>query len=167
MKRALLVLLAGAGGLMATAAPADPDDRGYRVPNGHLPPPGECRLWLPDRPPGQQPPPTSCRRAEREADRHGGRVVYGDDRDDGYGRDDRGDGRYARRDDRAADAGGVFRDPELRRWANRNFDRNRDGRIGRGEADAANLAFFRYADRDRDGRISAGEYRDARAKLGG
>ena len=30
------------------------------IPNGHLPPPGSCRVWYPDRPPGHQPPPTSC-----------------------------------------------------------------------------------------------------------
>jgi hypothetical protein len=27
------------------------------IPFGHLPPPGEYRLWIPDRPPGHQPPP--------------------------------------------------------------------------------------------------------------
>ncbi len=27
------------------------------IPSGHLPPPGEFRLWLPDRPPWHQPPP--------------------------------------------------------------------------------------------------------------
>jgi hypothetical protein len=37
---------------------------GYDVPAGHLPPPGECRIWYPDRPAGQQPPPGSCRRLE-------------------------------------------------------------------------------------------------------
>ena len=31
-----------------------------RIPSGHLPPPGECRLWYPDRPPGHQPPPYKC-----------------------------------------------------------------------------------------------------------
>jgi hypothetical protein len=31
-----------------------------RVPPGHLPPPGECRLWYPGLPPGQQPPPGRC-----------------------------------------------------------------------------------------------------------
>ncbi|MEQ9814067.1 MAG: hypothetical protein RLO50_14915 [Azospirillaceae bacterium] len=30
------------------------------VPPGHLPPPGECRIWFPDRPPGHQPPPGNC-----------------------------------------------------------------------------------------------------------
>ena len=43
------------------------DNRGDRgeaqaldIPNGHLPPPGSCRVWYPDRPAGHQPPPTSC-----------------------------------------------------------------------------------------------------------
>lgn len=31
-----------------------------RIPNGQLPPPGECRIWYPDRPAGQQPPPFKC-----------------------------------------------------------------------------------------------------------
>lgn len=31
-----------------------------RVPPGHLPPPGLCRLWYPGRPPGHQPPPAPC-----------------------------------------------------------------------------------------------------------
>jgi hypothetical protein len=30
------------------------------IPPGHLPPPGECRVWLPGRPPGHQPPPGRC-----------------------------------------------------------------------------------------------------------
>jgi hypothetical protein len=30
------------------------------IPPGHLPPPGECRIWLPGRPPGHQPPPGHC-----------------------------------------------------------------------------------------------------------
>jgi hypothetical protein len=38
-------------------------EHGYtrlRIPPGHYPPPGECRLWYPDRPPGHQPPPGRC-----------------------------------------------------------------------------------------------------------
>ncbi len=33
---------------------------GYKIPPGHYPPPGMCRVWYPRRPPGQQPPPVSC-----------------------------------------------------------------------------------------------------------
>lgn len=36
------------------------------IPPGHLPPPGECRIWFPGRPPGHQPPPQRCSVAERE-----------------------------------------------------------------------------------------------------
>ena len=31
-----------------------------KVPAGHLPPPGRCRIWHPDRSAGHQPPPGSC-----------------------------------------------------------------------------------------------------------
>ena len=37
---------------------------GYDVPAGHLPPPGECRIWYPDRPAGHQPPPGICQDLE-------------------------------------------------------------------------------------------------------
>lgn len=30
------------------------------IPPGHLPAPGECRIWFPGQPPGQQPPPGKC-----------------------------------------------------------------------------------------------------------
>jgi len=30
------------------------------IPPGHYPPPGECRVWFPDRPAGHQPPPGNC-----------------------------------------------------------------------------------------------------------
>lgn len=35
------------------------------IPKGHLPPPGECRIWIPGVPPGQQGPPESCSSALR------------------------------------------------------------------------------------------------------
>lgn len=38
------------------AKPAKP----MKIPPGHLPPPGQCRIWYPDRPPGHQPPPGPC-----------------------------------------------------------------------------------------------------------
>lgn len=87
--------------LMPAAALADPPQRS--IPSGHLPPPGECRAWLPGVPPGQQPPPTDCRTARREARHHGGRLVYGgrEGRDEySRGRDRRYHERDGRRGDR-------------------------------------------------------------------
>jgi hypothetical protein len=36
--------------------------RSLRVPRGHYPPPGACRVWYAGRPPGHQPPPMRCDR---------------------------------------------------------------------------------------------------------
>jgi hypothetical protein len=36
------------------------------IPRGHYPPPGECRIWYPGRPPGHQPPPMTCAQARAE-----------------------------------------------------------------------------------------------------
>lgn len=98
----LMMIAAGAAALIATSAAADPwkdesgkgRDRhhysynnGYygnyygrqdgSVPNGHRPPPGECRVWIPGVPAGRQPPPTSCRNAYAQAYHYGGRVIRG------------------------------------------------------------------------------------------
>lgn len=77
----LIIILAGCGRKSATTVPTGPSRsvsaaeqasqesaggpaRGPRrlngVPPGHFPPPGECRLWVPGRPPGQQARPTAC-----------------------------------------------------------------------------------------------------------
>ena len=37
------------------------------IPKGHLPPPGECKIWIPGREAGQQGPPQSCTSALRNA----------------------------------------------------------------------------------------------------
>jgi hypothetical protein len=36
------------------------------IPPGHMPPPGECRIWFRGRPPGQQPPPGPCNKLRYE-----------------------------------------------------------------------------------------------------
>ena len=36
------------------------------IPPGHLPPPGECRIWRPGVPPGHQAPPGDCAILARE-----------------------------------------------------------------------------------------------------
>ncbi len=51
-----------------------------KVPKGHLPPPGECRIWLPGVPPGQQPPPQSCRSAAYEVPRGAWVITHDGDR---------------------------------------------------------------------------------------
>lgn len=58
-----------------------------RVPPGHLPPPGLCRIWINGVPPGRQPRPTDCATAERYRPSNA-RVIYGARRDARY------DGRY-------------------------------------------------------------------------
>lgn len=60
-----------------------PTDRRYasrpaiRIPPGHLPPPGACRLWYVGRPPGHQPPPTSCARLFRSYRQPGVIILQG------------------------------------------------------------------------------------------
>jgi hypothetical protein len=110
--------------------------RNGRVPPGHLPPAGLCRVWYDRVPPGRQPAPTDCATARAEAWRTGGRVIVGvrDERrdrrrgDDGWfgyerGRiDPWGDRDRRRRDD--DDRDDDRRDDE--RWERRR-DRD-DGR---------------------------------------
>ena len=97
-------------GLVATmAAPIGAQSRAHsqdRIPPGHMPPPGACRVWYDGIPPGQQPPPMSCRDAERIAtSSRAARVIYaaearsGDvSRDDGWMRiSDVRDARYESR----------------------------------------------------------------------
>ena len=78
--RRLTLTIAALAAAVASAAAADDqayNPGGYRVPQGHLPPPGACRVWYPDRPPGRQPAPTDCALDQYEAARYGGRVIYG------------------------------------------------------------------------------------------
>lgn len=47
-----------------------------RVPPGHLPPRGMCRVWIDGVPPGQQPPVTDCATAQRNRVANS-RVIHG------------------------------------------------------------------------------------------
>lgn len=47
------------------------------MPPGHYPPEGQCRIWYPGEPPGQQPPAAPCDAlAEQEFD-SGAFILYG------------------------------------------------------------------------------------------
>jgi hypothetical protein len=37
-----------------------PAPQAVHIPPGHMPPPGKCRIWFPDRPPGHQGPVGKC-----------------------------------------------------------------------------------------------------------
>lgn len=55
------------------------NSRDSRVPKGHLPARGMCRVWIDGVPPGHQPAPTSCAQAERDRFKYSNaRVIYGD-----------------------------------------------------------------------------------------
>ncbi len=46
------------------------------VPPGHMPPPGLCRIWYPDRPPGHQPAPDRCGKLQHHVP-PGAYLIYG------------------------------------------------------------------------------------------
>ena len=66
--------------LVLAAAPLSAQVRKHdvvKIPPGHLPPKGMCRVWIDGVPPGQQPPVTTC--ADAVAHRvANSRVIYGD-----------------------------------------------------------------------------------------
>ena len=75
MTRKLILSLATAVAL-ATPLAAQSRKTAFKVPPGHMPPAGMCRVWIDGVPPGRQPAATDCRTAElnRPANSH---VVYG------------------------------------------------------------------------------------------
>jgi hypothetical protein len=61
-----------------TTVMAKDDRHEFRVPRGHMPPPGMCRVWYPGTPPGRQPKPGDCRTLSRHVPR--GAWLIGHDR---------------------------------------------------------------------------------------
>jgi len=77
---------ASAQGFASKASEAGKSD----LPKAYLPPPGMCRVWIDNVPPGKQPPPTDCVSAIRNRPSNG-RVVFGDDvRSKAFAKDDKG-----------------------------------------------------------------------------
>ncbi len=91
---ALAWLAAGCAATVSAGSPPEPVYAGERheaegaplgIPRGHLPPPGECRIWYPGEPPGQQPPPLPCRDAMASAP-PGSWVLYRPQREEVHAR---------------------------------------------------------------------------------
>jgi len=90
MMRRLNVVLSAAAALTLSAAPLSAQwgilgsRSSDRIPSGHMPSRGMCRVWIDGVPPGHQPRQTDCRTAERQRpyyeQRYGrnARVIYGD-----------------------------------------------------------------------------------------
>jgi hypothetical protein len=64
----------GDGGSSAGSAPQSSGQP--RIPAGHMPPRGKCRIWYHDRGPGQQPPPGECGRLRKKVPR-GASLIQG------------------------------------------------------------------------------------------
>ena len=103
-----------------------------KVPRGHLPPRGMCRVWIDGVPPGQQPEVTSCAQAERDRYRYSNaRVIYGD-RESFPGKG-KGKGKYKNVD---RDDDSVY-DRIYGRTDGRIYDRDGDGWDDRYERERA------------------------------
>jgi hypothetical protein len=57
---ALLAAMLLTGCAMPVTVPGSAPVEQVKVPAGHMPPSGKCRIWYRDREPGQQPPPGEC-----------------------------------------------------------------------------------------------------------
>lgn len=79
-----------------------------RVPPGHMPPAGMCRIWIDGVPPGRQPAPTDCSTAERTRPSNA-RVIYGSESGGSVSRGPLGTRTVVRRDDGCRDVNGDGR----------------------------------------------------------
>jgi hypothetical protein len=161
--------------LLAAVANAGPHYQPQEVPPGHLPPPGQCRVWYDGEPPGHQPLPMDCANAETVAALTGGRVIYGEEPKNGPDEAEPEDNRQARPEDDRRDRPPTDAFNRLDRndddaissneWTGDkrifdHIDRNDDGRLRRNELqggfDRADL--FRDMDANRNGRLSRNEW---------
>lgn len=55
-----IALLAGCAVHSQPRPVYQPAPQAVHIPPGHMPPPGLCRIWYPDRPPGHQGPVGKC-----------------------------------------------------------------------------------------------------------
>lgn len=105
--------------------------RGSKVPPGHRPPPGMCRVWIDGVSPGHQPEATDCASARVQSARiPNSRVIYGDD----ASFPGKGKGKFKNRDrTRDGTFGGIWdrRNDSDDRWDD-DEDSDSDGR-GRGK----------------------------------
>lgn len=148
MSRSIVRIAAVAALVAAVAVPgvAEAQRSGgtWRVPRGHEPPSGMCRIWVDGVPPGRQPAPMDCATAVRMRPRdarviHGDRVILVDgkrpkkSKHDTYGRRDRhDDDRRERDDDRwERDDDRVHRDDDRRERDRSSGDSKWDILLGR------------------------------------
>ncbi|MDQ3997334.1 MAG: hypothetical protein M3303_09990 [Gemmatimonadota bacterium] len=172
MMRRLNVVLTAAAAVTLSAAPLSAqwgifgrNSSSNRVPAGHMPSRGMCRVWIDGVPAGHQPRQTDCRTAERqrpyyeERYRRNARVIYGD----------RSNGRYDTRNSSVIFGrgnGGVYDD---RNGTNcRYVERVVAGRVIRQRVCDNNGGV--YGDRvyDRNGNViyrRDGVYRDSRGRV--
>jgi len=138
--------------------------RSVRVPPGHMPRPGFCRLWYPGRPPGHQPRPRPCGELLRMHRHHGAVIIGLPSFVSGFDGDFR-DGRRVRfdrdRDFRFEDER-DFRDGRGGRFANERDFRDDDGFDGRGFDDRG----FRVVEDDRGFRLASLDEDDGRRGRG-
>ena len=107
MIKTIVISLALSAAIAAPLSAQGKGTKGGKIPPGQRPPAGMCRIWLEGVPPGQQPAPTDCATAVRNRPANG-RVIFGDDYNDGKGKKAKRNGnrderRTAPRDDRDDD----------------------------------------------------------------
>lgn len=139
-----------------------------KVPAGHWPPRGMCRIWIDGVPPGRQPAPTDCATAVRNKPANA-RVIYGDDnpryrkssrdvrgeRDDDDGDDDDEDRRRPRDRDRERDDDDDDDEDDDDRYENDRKDRRDSVERARANAKRRAAAIAKKREMERRRRDSA------------